>query len=76
MAVAYYLLPSCGMAIYRVTRPLAAFEPESKRAFTIPSALIRKEILVEALDLTSVEWSEGTVWVPIQDFIERSERFD
>jgi hypothetical protein len=64
------------MAIYRLIKPLAAFEPREKRALTIPlGSLIEKDMLIEALDLTFVEWAGRAVLVPIQELIERSELF-
>jgi hypothetical protein len=64
------------MAIYRLIRPLAAFAPKEKRAFTIPpGSLIEKDVLIEAFDLTGVEWAGRIVLVPIQDLIERCEPF-
>lgn len=57
-------------------RPLAAFDPKEKRAFTIPSgSLVKKDLLIEAFDLTSIEWGGSFVLVPIQDLIERSVPF-
>jgi hypothetical protein len=62
------------MAIYRIVEPLAAFEPKEKRAFTIPSgSLVEKDILLEAFELTSVEWAGRMVLVQVQDFIDGSE---
>ncbi len=67
---------TCCMAIYRLVKPLAAFAPKEKHAFTIPpGSLIEKDILVEAFDLAHVEWAGRIVLVPIQDLIERSEPF-
>jgi hypothetical protein len=72
--VVHYMLLSRAMAIYRLIKPLAAFAPREERAFTIPAgSLLEKDILIEAFDLTSVEWAGGMVLVPIQDLIERSE---
>jgi hypothetical protein len=72
--MAYYLLLIGPMAIYRLVKPITAFDISEKRAFTIPSgSFIEKEDLVDAIALTHVRWSDRTVWVPIPDLVERSE---
>ena len=64
------------MAVYYLTKPLAAFDPQEKRAFTIPpGSLIEKEHLEPVIDLTDVRWRDRMVWVPIPDLLERSEPF-
>jgi hypothetical protein len=62
------------MALYRLTKSLVVFDPTQKRAFTIPAhSLVEKQDLIDAIALTDVRWSGRSVWVPIQDLLERCE---
>jgi hypothetical protein len=46
-----------GVAMYRLTRPLAAFAAKEKRAFTIPKgSLIKKDKNVPAVGATDIGW--------------------
>jgi hypothetical protein len=59
---------------YRVTEALSAFDPEEKRAFTIPSgSLIEKEESFKKLGVVNIEWKGRVVLVQVQDLIERIE---
>jgi hypothetical protein len=62
------------MAKYQIIRPLVAFDPREKMAFTIPSgSFVEKNYLIDAMALTDVRWSGRSVWVLIQDLIGHSE---
>jgi hypothetical protein len=73
--MAYYLLLSGLMAThYRLVRPIAALDPKTKRALTIPSgSFIEKIDLVNSVGLIDVRWGAQSVWVQFLDLIERGE---
>jgi hypothetical protein len=60
------------MATFRVIQPLTAFDPNEKRALTIPPrALIEKEESYETFHLVKIEWVGRTVLVGGHDLMER-----
>jgi|HubBroStandDraft_3_1064219.scaffolds.fasta_scaffold312619_2 hypothetical protein len=62
---------SSGKPTYRVIKPLAAFDPAQKYAFTIPSgSLIEKDESFAKFGLVKIEWGEQTVLAEVQDLIE------
>jgi hypothetical protein len=62
------------VATYRIIRPLTAFDPKEKRAFTIPSgSVVEKEESFVKFGLVEVEWNSQIVLVQAHDLIEGSE---
>jgi hypothetical protein len=62
------------VATYRVIQPLTAFEPNEKRALTIPSgSLIEKEESFEKFRLVKIAWEGRTVLVESHGLMERLE---
>jgi hypothetical protein len=62
------------MTTFRVIQPLTAFDPNEKRALTIPPlALIEKEEPFETFRLVKIEWVGRTVLVESHDLMERIE---
>jgi hypothetical protein len=64
------------VATYRVVQPLTVFDPNEKRAFTIPSgSLIEKEESFEKFGVVKVMWDGRIVLVQVHELIERIEPF-
>ena len=62
------------MATYRVIQPVIAFDPNQKRAFTIPpGSLIEKEDPFEKLGVIEIVWEGQIVLVQVHDLSERIE---
>ena len=62
------------MAVYRIVKPIVAFQVKEKRAFTIPpGSLVETEDLLESLGFANVRWDRRAFWVPIPDLVERSQ---
>ena len=58
---------------YQLTKPLVAFEPDKKHAFTIPAgSIVEKDDFLATVGLIPIMWSGKRVTVSVQDFKERS----